>query len=84
MIPVFGPGVVYDVSDQKMASQLSMVKHGLSEDMLRGHPIRMQREIKALKRGLVLRLVGFMVRQSGVQDGKTEPDPHPHIDSTCP
>ena len=31
MIPVFGPGVVYDSPHEKMASQLSFVKHGLSK-----------------------------------------------------
>jgi len=45
MIPVFGPGVVYDSPHEKMASQLSFVKHGLSKDMMQGHPVRLQREI---------------------------------------
>eukprot|EP01052_Picozoa_sp_SAG31_P049402 SAG31_NODE_10801_length_1095_cov_10.064489_2_plen_166_part_01 len=45
MKPVFGPRVVYDAPWERMASQLSFVKHGLSADMMRRHPAKLQREI---------------------------------------
>jgi len=47
MNPVFGPGVVYAAPWERMAAQLSFVKHGLSEAQMQAHPARLQAEVKA-------------------------------------